>query len=51
MEGVSIDGKGGGHKSTTRSTVKPWSSLVEGEEGCIGPRGKLLCLLQPPKSM
>ena len=22
----------------------PWSSLVEGDEGCIGPCGKLLCL-------
>ena len=22
----------------------PWSSLVEGDEGCIGPNGKVLCL-------
>ena len=25
-------------------TVKPWSSLVEGYEGCTGSSGKLLCL-------
>ena len=23
---------------------KPWSSLLEGDEGCIGPNGKRLCL-------
>ena len=26
--------------------VKPWSSLVEGDEGCIGSSSKLLCLRQ-----
>ena len=41
--------------STGADTIKPlfrpsklwiqsWSSLVEGDEGCIGPSGKLLCL-------
>ena len=29
----------------------PWSSLVEGDEDCIGPRSKLLCLWQIPKIM
>ena len=24
-------------------TIRPWSSLV-GDDGCIGPSGKLLCL-------
>ena len=23
--------------------IYPWISLVEGDEGCIGPSGKLLC--------
>ena len=27
-------------------STKPWSSLVEGDEGCRGPSGKLLCLRQ-----
>ena len=26
-----------------------WSISVEGDEGCNGPSGKLLCLCQPPK--
>ena len=25
-------------------SAEPWSSLVEGDEGCIDPSGKLLCL-------
>ena len=28
-----------------------WSSLIEGDEGYIGPSGKLLCFGKPPKSM
>ena len=28
----------------------PWSSLVEGDEGCIGPSGKLLCFWQMEKN-
>ena len=31
------------------SPTFPRSSLVEGDEGCIGPSGKLMCLWQPPK--
>ena len=30
---------------------QPWSSLVEGDEGGIGPSGKLLCLWQTHKNM
>ena len=31
-------------------STQPWSSLVEGDEGCIDPSGKLSCLWQtPPK--
>ena len=29
----------------------PWSSLVEGDEGCIGPSGKLLCFWQTEKNI
>ena len=28
----------------------PWSSLVVGDEGCISPRRKLLCLCSTPKN-
>ena len=28
---------------------KPWRSLEEGVECCIGPRGKLLCFGQTPQ--
>ena len=32
-------------------TIKiSWRSSVEGDEGCIGPRCKLLCLEQTPKN-
>ena len=31
--------------------LRPWSSLVEGDEGCIGPSGKLLCLWLTRKGM
>ena len=34
----------------TFERAAPWSSLVEGDEGCIGPSGKLLCLCQRPKN-
>ena len=27
-----------------------WSSLVEGDEGYIGPSGKLFCLCQTPQN-
>ena len=27
-----------------------WSSLIEGDKGCIGPNGKLLCLCQAPQN-
>ena len=30
--------------------VKPWSSLVVGDVGCIGQRRKLLCLRQTPQN-
>ena len=30
--------------------AQPWSSLVVGDEGPIGPSGKLLCLCQSPKN-
>ena len=29
--------------------VEPWGSLVAGDEGCIGPRRKLLCLCKTQK--
>ena len=29
--------------------VEPWSSLVQGDEGCLGPMGVLLCLSQIKK--
>ena len=29
--------------------VSTWNSLVEGDERCISPSGKLLCSLQPPR--
>ena len=28
---------------------QPWSSLIEGDEDCIGPIGELLCLWQTPQ--
>ena len=28
----------------------PWSSLVVGDEGCIGPSRKLLCVMLNPKN-
>ena len=31
--------------------VNWWSSLVEGDEGCIGLSGKLLCFWQPKKNL
>ena len=30
--------------------AEPWSSLVVGDEGCIDPSGKLLCLCQTPQN-
>ena len=30
--------------SIFRQSSNTWSSLVEGDEGCIGPSGKMLCL-------
>ena len=33
-----------------RCRVKPWSSLVVGDEGWIGPSKKLLCLCTTPKN-
>ena len=33
----------------TRPCERPWSSLVEGDEGCIGTSSKLLCLWQNQK--
>ena len=34
-----------------RGLTRDWSSLVEGDEGWIGPSGKLLCLRQNQKIM
>ena len=31
-------------------STQPWSSLVEGDEGCIDPSGKLSCLWQTPQN-
>ena len=30
--------------------MRPWGSLVVGDEDYIGPSGKLLCLRQTPKN-
>ena len=36
-------------KARLNTSFCPWSSLVEGDEGCIGPSSKLLCLWQTRK--
>ena len=33
--------------NTGRLKYRSWSTLVEGDEGCIGPSDKLLCFNKP----
>ena len=37
-------------KISTIYTIQPLSSLVDGDDGFIGPGDKLLCLLQTQKN-